>query len=198
MNGIEFITPGDIKGRYQISYTTLRRWEKEGKVRTRKTPGGNRRYCSEDIRKAFGEEDTVLTCRANYIYARVSSDQQKPDLERQITDLKRNCHDPNAIIIKDVGSGINWNRPGFKRLLELVDERKVATLTIAHRDRLCRFAYELVEWIFEKAGVKIMVLSQGENHNPDPQKELKRVVRRSPRHYQPLCLQKQWTPICKK
>jgi len=93
-------------------------------------------------------------------------------LSDKITDLKRNCHDPNAIIIKDIGSGINWNRPGFKRLLELVDKRKVATLTIAHRDRLCRFAYELVERIFEKAGVKIMVLSQGENHNPDPQKEL--------------------------
>jgi len=161
MNEPKYITPKEVKDKYEVSYTTLRRWEAEGKLGTRKTPGGNRRYNSKDVGRIFGEpEGETGPTKSHYCYARVSSDHQRADLDRQIEYLQSKAK-PGAIIIKDVGSGINWNRPGFKRLLGLAHDGKVASVAIAHRDRLCRFAYELVEWIFEKAGVKILVLSQG-------------------------------------
>ena len=49
---------------------------------------------------------------------------------------------------------------------------KVSEIAIAHKDRLRRFRYELVEWFAEKTGIKILVLSQGEDHFPNPQQEL--------------------------
>lgn len=171
-----FLAPKEIKDKYHVSNTTLQRWEKQGKIVCRKTPGGIRRYRAEDISKIFGEpaEDALIQAknRQDICYARVSSDHQRGDLERQAEYLKGKY--PTALFIKDVGSGLNWNRPGFKRLLELVHQRKVSTLVVAHRDRLCRFAFELVEWFLEKAGVKLVVLSQGEGgHLPqDPQHEL--------------------------
>src|SRR6185437_2752884 len=171
MNGSEYVTSGEIRRKYQISYTTLKRWDEQGKVRTRRTPGGNRRYNAQDIGKLFGET-SGLTTRGNYIYARVSSDHQKTDLERQVWDLKKGCDDKETIVIKDIGSGIDWNRTGFKRLLDLVDDGKVKTVTVTHTSRLCRFAYELLERIFEKAGVTIVVLCQSDDYSPNPQQEL--------------------------
>ena len=173
MNPEVFITPGEIKRKYNISYTTLSRWADQGKITCRKTPGGIRRYNAADVAKLFGEPEEAARPgpRRDVCYARVSSDHQRPDLGRQAEDLAR--HRPGALLIKDVGSGLNWHRPGFKRLLDLVHGGKVATVVVAHRDRLCRFAFELVERIFEQAGVKVVVLSQGDDgHSPNPQQEL--------------------------
>jgi len=61
----------------------------------------------------------------------VSSDHQREDLQRQVEYLQSKTGG-GSIIIKDIGSGINWKRQGFKRLLELVDEGKVSSITIAH------------------------------------------------------------------
>jgi predicted site-specific integrase-resolvase len=67
---------------------------------------------------------------------------------------------PNARIIKDIGSGLNWNRPGFRSILERSHQGLISELVVSYKDRLCRFGYELVEWIFEKANVKLVVLNQ--------------------------------------
>jgi predicted site-specific integrase-resolvase len=169
-DAIEYLPSKEIRDKFHISYTTLKRWAEQGKVSCILTPGGNRRYKATDIARMFPEAETQIINKTGYCYARVSSDGQKDDLTRQIEYLKQ--QKPNFVIIKDIGSGVNFNRPGFKRLLELVNSGKVSEIAIAHKDRLCRFGYEIVEWIAEKAGVKIVVLSQGEDHIPNPQQEL--------------------------
>ena len=65
---------------------------------------------------------------------------------------------PEATVIKDVGSGLNWKRQGFNSLLEQIYKGDISTVVVTYRDRICRFGFELVEWIFNKASVKLVVL----------------------------------------
>lgn len=98
------------------------------------------------------------------IYARVSSAntaKQSEDLERQVQELKQAY--PQHYVIKDVGSGLNFHRPGFKTLLERVYKGTIQEVVVMHKDRLCRFGIELVDFIFAKAGVKLLVHSKSQS-----------------------------------
>ena len=88
--------------------------------------------------------------------AKVSSEHQRDDLERQITDLRQRY--PGHEIISDIGSGLNWKRRGFVTLLERIYSKGVEEVVVTRKDRLCRFGSELVEWIFEKNGTRLVVL----------------------------------------
>ena len=110
--------------------------------------------------------------KARIIYARVSSSHQKKagDLQRQIDDLKQTY--PGYEVISDVGSGLNYKRRGFKTILERVNKGLVEEVVVRHKDRLCRYGLELVEWILEKAGTRLVVLSQSAEQTPDATREL--------------------------
>lgn len=89
--------------------------------------------------------------------------------ERQVSFLRESY--PTARVVKDIGSGLNWNRKGFKLLLESVHSRSIAEVVVSDKDRLCRFGFELVEWIFNKPNVKLVVLN-GSPGETDYTKEL--------------------------
>jgi predicted site-specific integrase-resolvase len=108
-----------------------------------------------------GSSTLKKTSKKEKLSARVSSSHQKEDLQRQIEFLEDKF--PGAEIIKDVGSGLNWKRSGFNSLLERVNQGNVKTVVVTYRDRLCRFGIELVEWIFKKADVKLLVLDRIDN-----------------------------------
>ena len=72
----------------------------------------------------------------------MSSVGQKDDLERQVELLKSKYSDYN--IITDIGSGINLNRRGLLKLINLSIEGKINKIVVVHKDRLCRFRYELI------------------------------------------------------
>ena len=91
-------------------------------------------------------------------YCRVSSHHQKDDLKRQITFMQSQF--PTYTIIQDIGSGINWKRSGLTSILELAMQGKLQEVVVAHRDRLCRFAFELIQWLLEINGVQLVVLNQ--------------------------------------
>jgi predicted site-specific integrase-resolvase len=128
-------------------------------------------YSSADIDKMFGNEQRKQLApeKAKILYARVNSEKQRSDLERQVEDLKRAIHPYQSLyeVIKDVGSGLNWHRRGFQALLERVHKGEIGEVVVFHKDRLCRFGFELVEWIFDKAGVKLVVLGQDTASRPD-------------------------------
>jgi predicted site-specific integrase-resolvase len=86
----------------------------------------------------------------------VSSNGQKEDLKRQVSKMQEEY--PNHRIITDIGSGINFKRPGLRTILELTFARQLKEIVVSYRDRLCRFAFELLEWIFLQHGVKLVVL----------------------------------------
>lgn len=99
--------------------------------------------------------------RADYIYARVSTRKQGDDLKTQIASLKE--RHPDAKVLSDCASGLNFKRKGLKALLELAFKGRVRSVFIAHRDRLCRFAYDLLQHVLERHGAKIVV----DAHDPD-------------------------------
>ena len=169
-----YISPIKLTKKFDVTSGTLRRWAEEGKIRylrptTSDSKRGKRIYNIEDVKRIFGIQNETQSFRTTVCYARVSSGHQKADLERQVNTLKTQF--PNSKIIKDIGSGLNWNRPGFKSLLELVHSGTVEQVVVAWKDRLCRFGFELVEWIFKKANVKLLVLGANDGIE-DPSREL--------------------------
>ena len=151
MNSAVYQTGTDIKRFYSVSSRTLTRWAETNKVRHVRSPGGKRLYHMDDIHKLFGTERE----KAKVCYARVSSSKQRGDRERQVADLRAAY--PTHEIISEIGSGLNYNRPKFKTLLDRVHCGDISEVCIAHKDRLCRYGIELVEFIFHKSATKLVV-----------------------------------------
>jgi len=146
-----------------VSKSTLRRWEEEGKLVPERTAHNHRRY---DISKI--KPDCVALPKDNRKtigYARVSSHDQKADLERQKQVLELYCaaHGWQFEIVSDLGSGINYNKKGLKYLIDLVLTGNVDRLVITHKDRLLRFGAELIFSICEVKNVEVIILNKGED-----------------------------------
>ena len=113
---------------------TLRHWERQGKMPApERTMGNHRRY------RQSKNGDKVLTVG----YVRVSSHDQKDDLERQKSYVEEHSERPVDLMIKDIGSGMNYNKAGFKQLLTLLMQGMVGEIVLAHKDRLLRFGSEI-------------------------------------------------------
>ena len=168
MNNDNYISATKIKNQFGVSSNTLRRWAEDGKIRCLRPNGTRRIYNSRDIQTFFGIKEELKT-RKTVLYSRVSSLHQKEDLERQIKYLQTEY--PECKIYKDIGSGLNWKRQGLNSLLEAVYKGDIGTVVVTYKDRLCRFGFELLEWIFKKANVKLVVLG-ADSKQEDPSREL--------------------------
>jgi len=147
-----------------VSVQTLRRWDAEGRLVPERTAGGHRRYDLAKLRPEwFHAVDTAN--RRTIAYARVSSHDQKDDLERQKQVLELFCARQGWTfeVIADLGSGMNYHKKGLKRLLDAIIGGKVGRLVITHKDRLLRFGAELVFAICEAKDVEVVILNQGED-----------------------------------
>jgi putative resolvase len=145
-----------------VSVTTLRRWEIEGRMFPERTASGHRRY---DVSKLRTELHRTDETRKTIAYARVSSHDQKADLERQKQVLELYCAKQGWVfeVVADLGSGMNYHKKGLKRLLNDVLSGKIGRLVITHRDRLLRFGAELVFSICAAKNVEVVILNQGED-----------------------------------
>jgi predicted site-specific integrase-resolvase len=99
----------------------------------------------------------------------VSSTGQSADLDRQRELLSHAF--PDAEIISDIGSGLNYHKPGFTALVRKICRDQVSQVIITFKDRLCRFGYELLELVCKEHGCSILVYGNGidqpEAHDPD-------------------------------
>lgn len=148
-----------------VSAQTIRRWEREGRLLPdERTAGGRRRY---DLARLKPEKfrSQAEAVRKTVAYARVSSHDQKDDLERQKQVLELYCARQGWTfeVIADLGSGMNYHKKGLKKLLEAIIEGQVGRLVITHKDRLLRFGAELVFSICEAKNVEVVILNQGED-----------------------------------
>lgn len=143
-----------------IHANTLRKWANEGKIKYIRTIGQQRLYDVDSF-------VNPVSNKRNFCYCRVSSQKQRDDLERQVEFMRKRY--PNHELITDIGSGINFKRKGLKTILELADQGNIGEVVVAHRDRLCRFGFEILSWFIEKRGGKIVVL---EEVRLSPQEEL--------------------------
>ncbi|MFY7780088.1 MAG: IS607 family transposase [Tagaea sp.] len=146
-----------------VSPQTLRRWEREGKaVPTEKTVGGRRRYDLAKLRPDLFRAESVAD-RKTIAYARVSSHDQKEDLERQKKVLEMYCAAAGWTyeIVTDLGSGMNDRKKGLKRLIDGILDESVGRLVLTHKDRLLRFGAELVFAVCEAKNVEVVILNRG-------------------------------------
>ena len=149
-----------------VSISTLRRWETDGYLLPAyRTSGGHRRYLLAALQALFSE-DTSMASKA-VAYARVSSHDQKKDLETQKTKLEAYCqnHFESYEILSDLGSGLNYKKPGLKKLLRLIFQRQISHLILNHKDRLLRFGSEIVFDLCRSFGVKVIVLEEPEQQS---------------------------------
>ena len=146
-----------------VSVTTLRRWEREGRLKSDRTHAGHRRYDLSKIKPELFHTDA--SGRKTIAYARVSSHDQKTDLERQKQVLELYCPRQGWTfeVVADLGSGMNYHKKGLKRLLNDLLAGKIGRLVIAHKDRLLRFGAELIFAICAAKNVEVVILNQGED-----------------------------------
>ena len=140
----------------QIDPSTLRKWDREGKIRCVRLQNNFRRIPESEINRILGIQKERSSC----IYARVSSSGQKGDLDRQIEKLR--VSSPESEVISDIRSGMRFDRKGFVKLLDLIEKDKVSVIYITHKDRLARFGYDLVEKICEMHGTRIVTVDSEE------------------------------------
>ena len=145
-----------------VTSQTLRNWDREGKLKPSYTKSNGYRYYSEDSILAYTQERKTKKELTVYGYARVSSNKQKDDLQRQVENLTEylKSHYTNYNIITDIGSGINYTKPGLKKLIELINKKEVDLIVVLYKDRLLRFGFELIEEFARLNNVKIEILDR--------------------------------------
>jgi putative resolvase len=164
-----------VKEKYNVSRATLLKWEKEGILQPVKTPKGTRRYLQKDIEKAFNLSPQQLDEPLNetVLYARVSTKKQAAYLKNQEDRLKAYADSLNVsyFLISEIASGVNENRRGLKKLLNLVKNGNVKKVIVEYPDRLARFGFEYLKFILDTFGVELVIL-QGKHVSEDIQQEL--------------------------
>lgn len=106
------------------------------------------------------------------IYARVSNQGQKKDFDNQIKFLRTFANARGWIVddvVTDIGSGLNYKRKNWNKLLVLVQNREIKTILISHKDRFVQFGFEWFEGFLKKCGVEMVVVN---NESLSPQEEL--------------------------
>jgi len=138
------------------------------------TEGGQRKY---NVKKYINDNKIEInkeikidisqdnTNKINICYIRASTNGQKDDMIRQ-KEYMLNKY-PNYEIIEDIGSGINFNRKGLRKIISLAIGGRINNLVVAYKDRLTRFGFELIEdLIKEYSQGKIIIENNKEDKEP--------------------------------
>jgi len=159
----------EFASRVGRSVQTVRRWEREGKLSAKRFPSGQRYFDESDVRALMGgvpdKKDTVVYCR-------VSSAGQKDDLASQIAAMEAYCLAaaiPVDTWVQEIGGGMNFKRKQFLSIIERIERGEIGKLLIAHKDRLMRFGFDLVQHIACENGCEIIIVNQ---ESLSPQREM--------------------------
>lgn len=162
MNGKAFIPIREASSITGIEEQTLRKLADKEILPCYKTPAGQRMFNRASLEAMCNTNHTLSTekrIKLNFIYARVSSKKQLDDLSRQIEFIKtRKPEYASYTIISDVASGINFKRKGLNSILDSCLQNTIGEVIVAHRDRLSRFGFDLINIIVTKSGGTITVI----------------------------------------
>eukprot|EP00966_Prymnesium_polylepis_P002575 59197-Prymnesium_polylepis.1 len=161
----KFVKPKQAEAVFGVHRRTLKKWADEGHIKSLR-PGGSGQTLFDistaatgahgakaDHKTAVAERTVDRPDRVDAVYARVSTRKQAPDLERQLAVL-RIAH-PDAAVLSDVASGLNFRRRGLRDLFKLAFEGRLRRVHVANKDRLCRFAFDLVEYVLNQHGATV-------------------------------------------
>lgn len=152
---------------------TLERYDNEGVLKAHRTKT-NRRYYTQSQLDNFlnrdGREDE--TNKKIVAYARVSSNHQKNDLKNQLSFIRNYTNAKGLILdeeLSDIGSGLNYKRYNWNKLLDQVDQNQVKQIYITYKDRFVRFGFDWFDSFCKKHGCEIIVLN---NIDTSPEQEV--------------------------
>ena len=165
----DFVSGTEASGLTGFSLSTLRKLADSGSIDTIRSPSNYRRYSVVSLRTLVKKHhsdgptsllndptsEEAVAQRGDVVYCRVSTPSQRGNLDNQVTLMQR--RHPDCRIVTDVGSGLNFKRKGLRSILELCFARRLGRVYVSHRDRICRFAFELLQWIFHRHGAEIVV-----------------------------------------
>ena len=155
--------PKEMAERLDVTVRTLQIWDKKGILKAYRTPTNRRYYTEEQYLEYTGQP--LQNKRLNVAYARVSNNSQKDDLKNQISFIRQYVNAKGVIlddVITDIGSGLNYNRKNWNKLLEKVMQNEIDTIYITYKDRFVRFGYEWFERLCKMHDTKIVVLNNVE------------------------------------
>jgi putative resolvase len=150
-----------------ISYRTALRWFRDGTIQGYQAPSGT---------IIVTERDPVQTVQKVAIYARVSSSEQRENLERQAERLSQYCTVRGyqvAMVVKEIASGVNDSRP---KLLSLLKDASITRVVVEHRDRLTRFGFHYIDALLTVQGRVIEVVNPAENDKEELLADLTRII----------------------
>jgi predicted site-specific integrase-resolvase len=139
-----------------IRYETAWRWWKSGKIKGHQLASGTI-IVTEELNEQSEREQIVV------VYARVSANENRPNLDSQAERLSAYCAAKGWKIykvVKEVGSGVNDSR---KKLLALLADPTVTVIVVEHKDRLTRFGFRYIETLLKVQGRRIEVVNATEN-----------------------------------
>jgi len=160
----------------QITRPTLTKYVKNGWIKGELLKNGQYWYDEKSVYEFLNKK----TERNIVIYARVSTQKQKKDLENQIELLKKYCFENGykiKKIYKDISSGISYEkRKDFFDMFKEIEEYKVEKVIITYKDRLSRIGFELFDMLFLKYGTKIEVVSEIGNKKIDAEEIFEEII----------------------
>jgi putative resolvase len=163
--------PHEFAIKLGISVKTLQRWDTSGRLPAKRTLAGHRFYTDDDFLIAQGLKPTEAK-RKVVVYCRVSSGGQKPELKNQILAMETFCLNRGLAVddwVSEIGGGLNFKRKKFLSIMMSMLKGEVSLLVLAHKDRLCRFAFEFIQELAKSVGCEILVANQ---ESQSPQQEL--------------------------
>lgn len=161
--------PNEFGEKIGKSVQTLRRWDRDGTLKAKRTPTGHRYYDDKDVKTYLGIKQAK---RKTIVYCRVSSHGQKDDLESQIKAMETFCLSSGVAVdewVQEIAGGMNFKRKKFLKVMREISEGKVEKLLIAHKDRLARFGFDFFAHMATEHGCEIVVVNQ---ESLSPQQEM--------------------------
>lgn len=143
-----------------VTVQTLQRWDREGVLKAFRTDTNRRYYTDEQLDRFLNKP--IKTPDRIIAYCRVSSQNQKPDMKNQRECLENFCISRGLTgteFIEEIGGGLNFNRPRFLEIINSITAGRVSKLVVAHKDRLCRFGFELIKNICDANGCELIVVN---------------------------------------
>ena len=154
---------GEFAEKIGVSVSTLQRWDRTNVLKSRRTPTNQRYYTDEDLNKVLNLETKTKSKRKNVGYCRVSTQEQKRNLENQQEFVSVYSLSQGVIldeIYTDIDSGLNYKRQNWNKLLKQVEANEIDKIYVTYKDRFVRFGYEWFEEFCASHGTEIIVLNQ--------------------------------------
>lgn len=156
----------DVLKILKVTRPTLCHYVKNKKIRVVRGVNGLYDYNDDDVFSLAN----IATNRTCVIYARVSTNKQKVDLQNQISTIREFANTNGFSVDKvysDIASGLSYDRGQFQNLLKDVLAYKIKTVIISNKDRLTRVSFDMWKQLFKDFHCDLIVANMDDNNTND-------------------------------